>query len=108
MRGFLPLAIALSLLAAANASAAGDGVGSFGPSGSCWHTATPLPHDLMGGAPASDGTYAYVVGGFSLGSNETLDTVFRYDFTSDAWTTLAPMPQAAFMASAVQPFQNCP
>ena len=55
----------------------------------------------MGGAPASDGTYAYVVGGFSLGSNETLDTVFRYDFTSDTWTTLAPMPQSAFMASAV-------
>jgi hypothetical protein len=33
-----------------------------------------MPLDLYGGAAASDGTYAYVAGGHSFSTNQTLDT----------------------------------
>ena len=66
-----------------------------------WQTVAPLPHDLFGPATASDGTYAYVFGGYSFTSVATLDTVYRYDIATDTWTTLAPMPTRALVASAV-------
>ena len=39
----------------------------------------PLPHDLFGAAAASDGTYAYVFGGYTFNGRQTLDTVYRYN-----------------------------
>ena len=101
MRRFVPLVIALGLLAAASAHAADDEATRAGPSGGCWQTRAPMPLALHGGAGASDGRYAYVAGGHSLSTNQTLDTLFRFDPASNTWTTMAPMPTAANMASAV-------
>ena len=59
---------------------------------------------MFGGAAATDGTYAYVFGGyhFPAAPGSTLDTVYRYNIATDTWTTLeAPMPSAALVASAV-------
>src|SRR5437870_3862983 len=92
MRRLCPLAVALALLLPGTASAA--------PSGG-WQIRAPLPLDLLGGAPASDGAYAYVAGGYSFSTAHSLDTLFRFDPTANTWTTLAPMPNAAMMASAV-------
>src|SRR2546422_296515 len=66
-----------------------------------WDIRAPLPIDLFGGAAASDGAYAYVAGGFSGSKGVSLDTLFRFNPESDSWTTLAPMPTAATMASGV-------
>lgn len=101
MRRFIPLAVTLSLLAAMSASAAGDEAAHAAPSGGCWQKRATMPIDLYAGAGASDGRYAYVAGGYSSGTNQTLDTLFRFDPTSNTWTTMAPMPTAAIMASAV-------
>ena len=60
-----------------------------------------MPPDLHGGSATSDGTYAYVAGGYSFSSGQNLDSLYRFDPVSDTWTTLAPMPQAATMPSAV-------
>ena len=61
----------------------------------------PLPHDLFGGASATDGTYLYVFGGYSFTSAQTLNTLYRYNPTTDTWTTLAPMPVGTLMSAAV-------
>ena len=61
----------------------------------------PLPLDLHGGSATSDGTYAYVAGGYSFSTGQNLDSLYRFDPASNTWTTLAPMPQAALMPSAV-------
>jgi N-acetylneuraminic acid mutarotase len=50
-------------------------------------------------AATSDGTYAYVIGGSFFGN--TLNAFRRYDPATNTWTSLAPMPVAASMASAV-------
>jgi N-acetylneuraminic acid mutarotase len=60
-----------------------------------------MPIDVYGAAGASDGTYVYEAGGYSFSSGSTLDAFNRYDPAANAWTTLASMPTAAFMASAV-------
>jgi hypothetical protein len=60
-----------------------------------WQIRAPLPIGLHGGTAASDGTYAYVMGGY--GSNN----LFRFDPASNTWTTLTPMLNGGFMASAV-------
>src|SRR5205807_9683739 len=61
----------------------------------------PLPHDLFGASSATDGTYIYVFGGYSFTSVATLDTVYRYNIATNAWTTLAPMPQRALVSAAI-------
>ena len=74
------------------------------PSGVCptpWQLVANMPLDIFGAAGASDGTFSYHVGGFSFSTGNTLDVVNRYDPIGNNWTAMAPMPQAAFMASAV-------
>jgi hypothetical protein len=66
-----------------------------------WQFVAPMPVDVYGAAGASDGTYVYEAGGYSFSSGATLDVFNRYDPVANAWTTLASMPTAAFMASAV-------
>jgi len=66
-----------------------------------WQFVASMPVDLYGAAGASDGTYVYEAGGYSFSLGATLDAFNRYDPVADAWTTLASMPTAAFMASAV-------
>src|SRR5437762_7425215 len=60
-----------------------------------------MPVYVYGAAVATDGTYVYEAGGYSFSSGATLDVFNRYDPVANAWTTLASMPTAAFMASAV-------
>jgi hypothetical protein len=66
-----------------------------------WQFVASMPIDVYGAAGASDGTYVYEAGGYSFSLSATLDAFNRYDPVVDAWTTLASMPTAAFMASAV-------
>jgi len=60
-----------------------------------------MPMDLYGAAGASDGTYSYHAGGTSLSSGTALNTLYRYNPIANSWTSLAPMPDANMMASAV-------
>src|SRR5512132_2705358 len=83
--------IAAFLLAAMVVGASGSAAVAK-PSGS-WQIVAPLPQDLFGGASASDGTYEYVFGGYSFTSIQTLDTVYRYNPATNAWSSLAPLPQ---------------
>ena len=70
-----------------------------------WTNVAPLPQSVFGGAAATDGTYAYVFGGYNFPEDpgSTLDTVYRYNLATDTWTQLASMPNAALVASAVLP-----
>ena len=79
-------------------------VGTLG--GSCsvtpWQNVAPMPVDLYGAAAASNGTYAYVAGGYSFSTGTTLNVLNRFDPVANAWTPMANMPDAlTLMASAV-------
>jgi len=74
------------------------------PGGTCptpWQLVANMPLDLYGAAGASDGTYSYHAGGYSFTTGNNLDSLYRYDPVADSWTTLANMPTAAIMPSAV-------
>jgi Kelch motif/Galactose oxidase, central domain len=66
-----------------------------------WQIVASMPVDVYGATGTSDGTYVYEAGGYSFSSGTNLDAFNRYDPVANAWTTLASMPTAAFMASAV-------
>jgi hypothetical protein len=66
-----------------------------------WHFVASMPVGVYGAAGAADGTYVYEAGGYSFDLGNTLDVFNRYDPVTNSWTTLANMPTAAFMASAV-------
>ena len=73
--------------------------------GSCtvtpWALVASMPQDLYGASAASNGTYAYVFGGYSFSTGTTLNVVNRYDPVANTWTPLAPMVDANALASAV-------
>ena len=77
------------------------------PQGVCpapWQFVADMPLDLYGGTGASDGTFFYTAGGYSFTTSTTLDVLYRWDpnpLPNGTWTTLASMPTAAIMASAV-------
>jgi N-acetylneuraminic acid mutarotase len=75
---------------------------------SAWLVRTPFPAPwAYGVAATSDGTYAYVAGGYSYDIDMTLNVFRRFDPVSNTWTVLAPMPDAVFTASAVySPINN--
>jgi hypothetical protein len=61
-----------------------------------------MPQDAYGAAATSDGTYAYVAGGYSFSAAGNVTTFRRYAPATDTWTTLAPVPDLMnAMASAV-------
>jgi N-acetylneuraminic acid mutarotase len=60
-----------------------------------------MPTDLYGAAGASNGTFFYAAGGYSFSSGTTLAVLNRFDPVANSWTPMAPMPQAAIMATAV-------
>jgi N-acetylneuraminic acid mutarotase len=60
-----------------------------------------MPTDLYGAAGASNGTFFYAAGGYSFSSGMTLAVFNRFDPVANSWTAMAPMPQAAIMATAV-------
>jgi len=66
-----------------------------------WQFVASMPVGVYGAAGAVDGTYVYEAGGYSFDLGNTLDVFNRYDPVANTWTTLASMPTAAFMASAV-------
>jgi Kelch motif len=74
------------------------------PQGTCptpWSFVASMPQDLYGAGGASDGTFFYSAGGYSFTTETTLDVVFRYDPGTDTWDTMASMPQAVIMPTAV-------
>ncbi len=66
-----------------------------------WIVASPAPTDFFAAAATSDGTSAYVAGGYSFSTLGVLSQFIRYDPAADSWTALAAMPQAAAGAAAV-------
>jgi hypothetical protein len=70
-------------------------------SGGCgtlaWQAAANMPLDFYGGAAASNGTFAYVAGGYSFSSGMTLNSLYSYDPVANAWTTLTPYPGVGFI-----------
>jgi len=66
-----------------------------------WQFVASMPIGVYGAAGTADGTFVYEAGGYSFDLGNTLDVFNRYDPMANNWTTLANMPTAAFMASAV-------
>jgi len=76
--------------------------GTGGATCGAWQVRTPFgPPTSYGGAGTSDGTYAYVAGGYSFDAGTDQNIFQRFDPVANAWTVLAPMPDAVTMASAV-------
>ncbi|MEO7934735.1 MAG: hypothetical protein ABIR27_00600 [Dokdonella sp.] len=63
-----------------------------------WTTIAPLPLAVDGAAVASDGTYAYIIGGVA---SATTSVGYRYDPSSDSYTSIAPSPTATYGSAAV-------
>ncbi len=66
-----------------------------------WSVRAPLPVDAFGVMVASDGTYAYAIGGYSYSTNAALTQVWRYDPVADTWTSRAALPAATYSGVAV-------
>lgn len=60
--------------------------------GKAWRKVADLPTPREHLAMATDGTYAYVVGGRDLASDKNSAALERYDPKADSWAGLAPMP----------------
>jgi N-acetylneuraminic acid mutarotase len=94
------VALTVAALVGSMASTAATSIPAGGAS---WVDVATLPQTVFGPATTSDGTYVYAFGGYhfpeAVGS--TLDTVYRYDPAANTWSTLAPMPHVALLASAV-------
>ncbi|HEY0815648.1 MAG TPA: kelch repeat-containing protein [Pseudonocardia sp.] len=60
--------------------------------GTSWRKVADLPTPREHLAMATDGTYAYAVGGRDLSADKNSPALERYDPKADTWTALAPMP----------------
>ncbi|HXZ77702.1 MAG TPA: protein kinase, partial [Streptosporangiaceae bacterium] len=62
--------------------------------GKSWHDAAdlPVPGDHLGAA--TDGTYAYAIGGRTIKSSENHTALQRFDPATNKWTQLTPLPVA--------------
>ncbi|OOL26795.1 protein kinase, partial [Rhodococcus rhodochrous] len=60
--------------------------------GTAWTTVADLPTPRDHLAAATDGTYAYAIGGRDLSADKNVATVERFDPTTGAWTALPDMP----------------
>ena len=81
------------------------------PTPSCipaWTVVAPIPlNTVYGVASTSNGTSAYVAGGYSFELASDVNQFRRYDLASNTWTALAPMVDAVTDASAVySPINN--
>jgi hypothetical protein len=65
-----------------------------------WQSIADLPQDVEAASATSDGTFVYVVGGYSFSFGD-VNAFRRYDPAANAWTSLAPMPVSAAVTSAV-------
>jgi N-acetylneuraminic acid mutarotase len=55
-----------------------------------WVTKTPYPLSVYAAALASDGTFAYAFGGFTLGGSDHAEA-YKYNITTDTWTAVMSM-----------------
>ena len=60
--------------------------------GTTWTTVADLPTPREHLAAATDGTYAYAIGGRNLSSDKNTAALERYDPATDTWTRLPDMP----------------
>ena len=56
-----------------------------------WTTGAPMPAATTYGRAVVSGNFAYVVGGITT---VTVNTVFRYDLAGNTWTTMTPLQTA--------------
>ncbi len=68
-----------------------------GPCNLAWQAAANMPLDFYGGSTASNGTYAYVAGGYSFSSGQSLNSLYRYDPGANTWTALPSYAGAGFI-----------
>ena len=65
-----------------------------------WQIRASMPVDQYGGAADSDGTVAFVAGGYSF-QVDALNTLYKFNPSTNTWTQLTSMPDANIMASGV-------
>lgn len=73
------------------------GAGAPGP----WRLRNHLPTPVYGSSVVGDGTYAYVIGGVRMRDSGDITQTLRYNPYANIFTSLAPLPDARMMASAV-------
>jgi N-acetylneuraminic acid mutarotase len=66
-----------------------------------WSVASPVPTAVFGPMVAGDTTYAYSAGGYSFQLPGATTQFARFDPVANTWTTLAPLPSAAYDGAAV-------
>jgi len=71
-----------------------------GASAQSWTARSPMPTARWGVSSAQVNGFIYVIGGQD-DNGEVLDTVERYDPSSDTWTSVAPLSDGIFNAAAV-------
>ena len=71
---------------------------SYRFAGNTWTTIAPLPLAVYSAAVASDGTYAYIIGGVA---SATTSAGYRYDPSSNTFASIAPSPTATYGSAAV-------
>jgi subtilisin family serine protease len=72
--------------------------------GDSWETMAPLPAGRVFNAVVADGNgYVYVIGGTSdAGGATATNTNYRYDTSSNTWSTMAPMPASLMSVNGVE------
>lgn len=75
----------------------------YDPRSDSWTAAAPMPtaRAWLAAATGRDGRIYAFGGGTQCGGPVVLDTAEAYDPRTDSWTTLAPMPTARALATAV-------
>ena len=73
-----------------------------------WTVRSPFPNDVYGSFSASDGTYAYMGGGYSFSSAGNINTFARFNPTTNVWTTLTNVPDMnnSMATAAYSPVTN--
>ena len=72
-----------------------------------WAVSTNLPEAAYGANVTTNGTYAYVVGGYDFPGVGNITTTLRYDPVFNSFTSLEPVPHPVAMASLIySPINN--
>ncbi|HET6252140.1 MAG TPA: carbohydrate-binding protein [Tepidisphaeraceae bacterium] len=71
---------------------------AYNPATDSWATLAPMPVPTTHMGIATDGTYIYIVGGYTYNPKTTYQTFattndFRYDPATNTWATFVPLPQ---------------
>ena len=78
------------------------GVAGPPPPPETWKPRAPLPIDLYGGAATAVGYSAFIAGGYSHSTGQTLSSMSEFSTFTNTWRTRTPFPgPGAYMASAV-------